>query len=227
MNKGVLKMTVKTFSKSKDANKKLSTHFIVGEFACHDGSDKILHDDKICPMLEKIFSKWDVNYIAVNSGYRTPEHDVAVGGTGSGQHTMGTAADFQVMIKNGEWLHSKYICCFLQDNNVPGIGYISSKAVHLDYRTTGKWWGDETNGKNVSDWYTYFDVPKTTTTSYYPKCSNSQSSYVDGLKEIKVDSSMAYREKIASKNGLASYSGTASENEKCLNLLKNGKLIKV
>lgn len=167
-------MTVKTFSKSKDGSKKLTTHFIVKEFACQDGTDKILIDSNICPTLEKIFSKWAVNYIQINSGYRTPEHDKSVGGSGSGQHTKGTASDFQVMLSDGKWLDSKYICCFLQDLGVQGIGYISERAVHLDFRTSGKWWGDETNGKTVSDWYSYFGLSDMAHTNPYDEPSTNQ-----------------------------------------------------
>lgn len=41
---------------------------------------------------------------------------------------------------------------------------------------------------------------------------------------IGVDSSFSNRKKIASKNGINNYSGSASQNLKLLNLLKQGKL---
>ena len=61
---------------------------------------------------------------------------------------------------------------------------------------------------------------------YYNKCSSSQNSFVDALKEIKVDSSKEMRAKIANKNGISNYTGTATQNCKLLTLLKLGKLIK-
>lgn len=68
-------------------------------------------------------------------------------------------------------------------------------------------------------------TPKTTT--YYAKCKSTYSSLVDALASVGVkDTSKAFRTKIAKANGIASYSGTASQNDKLLKLLKAGKLIK-
>lgn len=62
--------------------------------------------------------------------------------------------------------------------------------------------------------------------SYYSKCLYKGNSIVDALKSIKVDSSFSNRQKIAEKNNIDDYRGTASQNIKMLNLLKNGKLKK-
>ena len=61
---------------------------------------------------------------------------------------------------------------------------------------------------------------------YYPACSSSQTSLVDALKSIGVDSSFSNREKIAALNGISDYSGSAAQNNQLLSLLKQGKLIK-
>jgi len=64
-------------------------------------------------------------------------------------------------------------------------------------------------------------------TSVYPKCSKSFSSIVDALRSVGVkDTSLRARQKIAEKNGIKNYSGTATQNEKLLDLLKAGKLRK-
>ena len=60
--------------------------------------------------------------------------------------------------------------------------------------------------------------------SYYPAFSSS--SIVDGLKSIGVDSSFSHRSKIAAANGIAGYSGTATQNNKLCSLAKQGKLKK-
>ena len=60
--------------------------------------------------------------------------------------------------------------------------------------------------------------------SYYKAFSNS--SIVDGLKSIGVDSSFNNRKKIAAANGISGYSGTASQNTTLCNLAKQGKLKK-
>ena len=58
---------------------------------------------------------------------------------------------------------------------------------------------------------------------YYPI---PEITFVDYLKKIDVDSSYANRKRIAIKNGIADYSGTAEQNLKLLDLLLSGKLIK-
>ena len=61
--------------------------------------------------------------------------------------------------------------------------------------------------------------------SYYSSNYNGLS-FVDALKSIGVDSSFENRKIIAANNGINNYRGTASQNLKLLNLLKNGKLKK-
>lgn len=62
---------------------------------------------------------------------------------------------------------------------------------------------------------------------YYKACSSKYNSISDALKSIGVDGSYSYRKKIAQKNGIRNYSGTANQNIELLNKLKQGKLIKV
>lgn len=69
-------------------------------------------------------------------------------------------------------------------------------------------------------------VPTTPSVSCYKACSKGQKSIVDGLKEIGVDSSFSNRKNIAKANGINSYTGSPSQNENLLSLLKNGKLVK-
>lgn len=61
---------------------------------------------------------------------------------------------------------------------------------------------------------------------YLENSSYKGNSLVDALKEIGVDSSFNNRKKIAEKNNIYNYTGTATQNTKLLNLLKQGKLIK-
>ena len=49
-------------------------------------------------------------------------------------------------------------------------------------------------------------------------------SIVDALKEINIDSSYEYRNKLAKLNNINNYKGTVEQNLKLLNLLKEGKL---
>lgn len=61
---------------------------------------------------------------------------------------------------------------------------------------------------------------------YYPKYTGKSKSLVDALKEMGIDSSFKHRTKIANVNNIKIYIGSATQNIKLLNLLKQGKCIK-
>ena len=81
-------MTVKSFSATD--NTQLTEHFNAREFRCKCGkSHDFLISDELVSKLEQLYAALDCGKIIVNSGYRCPEHDKAVGGTSTGQHTKG------------------------------------------------------------------------------------------------------------------------------------------
>lgn len=61
---------------------------------------------------------------------------------------------------------------------------------------------------------------------YYKRYTGNSNSIVDALKAINVDSSFAYRKKIAKANGISVYLGTPVQNTTLLVKLKAGTLIK-
>ena len=67
---------------------------------------------------------------------------------------------------------------------------------------------------------------QTGSASYYPKYTGKSVSLVDALKSLKIDSSFANRKKIAAKNSIKAYLGTAKQNTQMLTLLKQGRLKK-
>lgn len=71
------------------------------------------------------------------------------------------------------------------------------------------------------------DGSGTSKIDYYPKYAGKSGSLVDALNSIGVDSSKGHRARIAEVNGIVGYSYTAAQNNKMLNLLKAGKLIKI
>ncbi len=60
----------------------------------------------------------------------------------------------------------------------------------------------------------------------YYKADYKGLSFVDALKSIGVDSSFENRKRIARANGIGNYKGSALQNMKLLNMLKNGTLRK-
>lgn len=65
---------------------------------------------------------------------------------------------------------------------------------------------------------------KTEKALYYPAFKKSAKGLVDGLNSISVDSSFAFRKKIAHANGYKDYGGTSVQNTKLYTLGKRGKL---
>lgn len=95
LGEGEKDMGVKTYSVSKDGNANLSKNFKVKEFACNDGSDKVIIDEKLVDILQKIRDHFGVP-VTINSAYRTAEYNSKIGGVSNSQHTKGTAADIDV-----------------------------------------------------------------------------------------------------------------------------------
>lgn len=65
------------------------------------------------------------------------------------------------------------------------------------------------------------------TVNYYPACSREFVSLISALNSIGVNSSYDYRKKIAQKNNVNNYTGTAQQNIQLLEKLKAGRLIKI
>ena len=167
------------YNLSTEGNKFLTPHFQVHEFA--DPSDYVnvsypedipIHD-KLPSTLEKVFEHFGCTKGIVNSGYRSPDADIDVGGSGSGPHTLGIAADVY-FYKGSEPVSSRLVACFLQDEGIKGIGLNcggNPYGTHIDMRGYGvwdnsAWFGDEavrnSNGiyKTVSDFYSYTGTTK-------------------------------------------------------------------
>ncbi len=103
------------------------------------------------------------------------------------------------------------------------------------YRPTvksGELWGwqftssgrvDGING-NVDMNECYYDIKETAVAPEYYQ--TPEFTLIDSLNKIGVDSSYAFRKKIAAVNGIVNYSGTAEQNLRMLDLLEGGKLLK-
>ena len=144
-----------------DDSTQLSAHFNVSEFRCKCGK---VHDtllaDELVKKLEQLYAALDCSKIIVTSGFRCSMHDRTVGGSGTGQHTKGNAADICCYGQDGQPISSKVVCCKAQDIGFTGIANITAayQYTHVDVRPNGKWYGDEVHGNSTvtDDFYKYF-----------------------------------------------------------------------
>ena len=150
-------------SKTYDFNDttQLSPHFNISEFRCKCGKEhETLNSQELVEKLEKLFTALNCSKIIVTSGYRCVTHDKNVGGSGTGQHTLGKAADICCYGQDGQPISSKVVCCKAQDIGFTGIANITAayQYTHVDVRTGKKWYGDEVHGNNsvTDDFYKYF-----------------------------------------------------------------------
>ncbi len=120
---------VKTFSKKKDGNTKLSANFRVREFACSNGSDKVDIDLDNVRQLQKIRDHFGKS-VTITSGYRSPAHNAKIGGAKNSYHCKGQAAD--IVIKGVDPLK---VYLYADSIGVKGaIYYPNSRFCHIDTR---------------------------------------------------------------------------------------------
>ena len=103
------------------------------------------------------------------------------------------------------------------------VGYI----LYEDNKTTGTalWGGVTVSGKQGFIHLGYVKPATTPTIQYYPKPTPT-TLLTTALDALKIDSSLANREKIAKANAIPNYTGTEEQNTKLFDLLRQGALIK-
>ncbi len=117
---------------------RMTSHFTVGEFDCHDGTSypsawigKRLAP--LCMVLETIRAVWQ-RPVTVLSGYRTPEYNRRIGGATLSQHCQGRAADIIVDGISVVALHAAVLQLYEQGTiNIGGLGRYPT-FVHVDIR---------------------------------------------------------------------------------------------
>lgn len=82
--------------------------------------------------------------------------------------------------------------------------------------------------KYGTEYYNQFckTTAPSTSEQFYPVPNYNGYSIADALKSIGVDNSYTFRKKIAAKNGMVSYRGTISENNRLLDKLRRGVLVR-
>lgn len=125
---------VKTYSKSKDGNIKLSENFSVKEFACKDGSDTIKIDLDLIPLIQR-FRNYVETGVYFNSAYRTPSYNKKVGGATNSYHVKGQALDIPFLNSYKYLTSREKMCAFFNTLGVKGI-IIYPTFIHVDTRTS-------------------------------------------------------------------------------------------
>lgn len=126
-------MTVRTYYKSKTGSEYLSTNFKVKEFACNDGTDKILIDSDLVAMLQKIRDHFK-KPITINSAYRTPTYNKLVGGSSTSYHVKGMAADICIA-----GISPIIVGIYAETIGAGGIG-VYNTFTHVDTRSSKYRW---------------------------------------------------------------------------------------
>lgn len=129
----------------------ISKNFDRAEFMCKCGCGKALYNERF---LEKLQTLRDYikTPITISSGYRCRKHDIAVGGSGTGTHTLGIAADI-----SAKGYTAKKLAYCAEQLGFGGIGIINNMYLHVDMRDESghgftyankHWYGDEQTGNN-------------------------------------------------------------------------------
>lgn len=129
------------YSVKADGDRSISENFKVREFACKDGSDKILIDaDFVRDKLQAIRDYFGAA-VTINSGYRTVAYNKKVGGAASSYHTKGQA--FDIVVKGRT---PAQVAKYAQSLGIKGIIQYNT-FVHVDSRAEKYWARD--NGTAV------------------------------------------------------------------------------
>lgn len=125
----------------------LTPNFSLEEFRCKDGTpypaewvnDRLM---PLCVILELVRAAFG-SPLTIVSGYRTPAHNVSVGGAGKSQHMEGRAADIKpagglgssLLAQRVSDLHALILRMY-QEEKLPGLGGLGIYPgwVHVDVR---------------------------------------------------------------------------------------------
>ena len=153
-------MPVKTYSLRQHGNNNVirsdgeeSIYFRVHEFACKDGADEIPIDTSLVDILDELRERF--GRIIITSGYRTPSHNLKIGGATKSPHLDGIAADTSYIVGTD----LKEVAAYAIYKGAGGVGYYppgdkpSGNFVHIDTRDKPFYWRGHSNTR-VETWLT-------------------------------------------------------------------------
>lgn len=136
MRKELEMYDVRVYDAKTEAEKRLSDHFRVKEFACSDKSRPVFISQTLIDFLEAIRRHFG-RPVNIHSGYRTAAYNASLPGSSSNsKHCMGLAADFDVTGVTPKEVYS-YAESLLGSHG--GLG-LYSWGVHLDVRAEKSRW---------------------------------------------------------------------------------------
>lgn len=145
-------MAVKTYSLKKHGDIKLSENFKVREFRSRDSADKILIDEKLVTLLQKM--RYMFGPVSISSAYRTATYNRKVGGVSGSQHLYGLAADITIE-DNSRLLEAAQ---YAEKIGFKGVGLDDKyqKFLHLDTRKNKSFFRYRSDGSTyaVSSFFT-------------------------------------------------------------------------
>lgn len=137
---------------------KITEHFSLEEFACHDADrtpyPPIWINDRLIPLcylLELIRGACD-RPITIISGYRTNDYNRKIGGARRSQHIQGRAADIVVKGLSAGQIHMRILAVRRFWHRLGGLG-LYQNFVHVDIRSTDRlvrWRGSRTAKETVA-----------------------------------------------------------------------------
>jgi len=114
-------------------NIQVSANFKLREFQCKGGSREVVLHRELLERLQQLRANLGLP-VHINSGYRTPEHNVRVGGSPKSYHLRGMAADIVVPgVVPGE------LAAAARKTGFRGIG-IYNNFLHVDIRENNAEW---------------------------------------------------------------------------------------
>ena len=101
---------------------------------------------------EALQGSWQGPPLTVSSGYRSPEHNAAVGGAKGSQHMHGNAVD--VSTAGFNLLQKQDLVRQARAAGFNGVGAYSGGGLHFDTRQSPAVWGDDYTSGSAPGWLT-------------------------------------------------------------------------
>jgi len=89
-------MSIKQFSRSRDGTTRITPNFLIREFASNCGTDVIMLDTRLPPILERIRELCGNKSVRISSANRSLAHNRSIGSKDTSNHVKGGAADITI-----------------------------------------------------------------------------------------------------------------------------------